>query len=107
MLLSLAGIPLTAGFIGKFYIIRAGTGSALWIPVLTVLASSAIGLFYYLRVIIAMFRRPAGAASADLPARVSLTDRAALALLTFFLIWLGVYPSFFIDVIRTIGKNFL
>ncbi|HWT80900.1 MAG TPA: NADH-quinone oxidoreductase subunit N, partial [Candidatus Methylomirabilis sp.] len=49
MLLSLAGIPLTAGFVGKFFVLSAAVGSALWIPVFVLVVGSAIGLFYYLR----------------------------------------------------------
>ncbi len=55
MLLSLAGIPVTAGFIGKFYVIAAGVDARLWWLVGAVVLGSAIGLYYYLRVIIIMF----------------------------------------------------
>ena len=44
-LLSLAGIPLTAGFVGKFYVLAAGVGSSLWLLVLILVANSAIGLY--------------------------------------------------------------
>jgi NADH-quinone oxidoreductase subunit N len=75
--------------------------------VLMMVLSSAIGLFYYLRVIVAMFMQPADGENASFSAKVSYTDRAALAVLTFLLLWLGVYPSFFIDVVQTIGRNFI
>ena len=55
MLLSLAGIPLTMGFIGKFYILTAGVEASLWIPVIALVVGSIIGLFYYLRIIAVMF----------------------------------------------------
>ena len=54
-LFSLAGIPLTAGFIGKFYVLAAGVGSALWLLVVVLVVTSAVGLFYYLRVIVALY----------------------------------------------------
>jgi NADH-quinone oxidoreductase subunit N len=57
VLLSLAGIPLTAGFLGKFYLLLSGVGSALWVLVIVLVVSSAIGLFYYLRVVFAMFSK--------------------------------------------------
>ncbi len=60
-LLSLAGIPVTAGFVAKFYVLAAGVGSALWVLVLALVVNSAIGLFYYLRVIVAMFQRETAA----------------------------------------------
>ncbi|MFA5864245.1 MAG: proton-conducting transporter membrane subunit, partial [Phycisphaerae bacterium] len=97
MLLSLAGIPLTAGFVGKFFILRAGVGSGLWLLVITLVINSAIGLFYYLRVIAKMYQRPSKQEidEQELP----LTGCIALLILTLLLIWLGVYPSMFIQII--------
>ncbi len=54
MLLSLAGIPLTMGFIGKFYAIAAGVSVTMWPAVIALIVGSVIGLFYYLRVIVAI-----------------------------------------------------
>ena len=59
MLLSLAGIPLTAGFVGKFYLTVAAGGAALWPLLIVMMVTSGIGLFYYLRVVVAMFMEPA------------------------------------------------
>ncbi len=56
-MLSLAGIPLTAGFIGKFLVLTAGVGSALWTLVILLVVNSAIGLSYYLRVTVILFSR--------------------------------------------------
>lgn len=57
MMLSLAGIPLTAGFIGKFYVIAAGVEGQLWWLLGTLIVGSGIGLFYYLRVMIILYLR--------------------------------------------------
>jgi NADH-quinone oxidoreductase subunit N len=54
MLLSLAGIPLTAGFVGKFYIVAAGVDAHLWALLIILVINSVIGLFYYLRIVTAM-----------------------------------------------------
>ncbi len=99
MLFSLAGIPLTAGFIGKFYIIAAGAGSALWLLVIMLVLNSAIGLFYYLRIIIAMYTLPSEEKAFS--SSLALSGRLVLALLTVMLLWLGVFPGPIIDVIRT------
>src|SRR3546814_660613 len=56
MLISLAGIPLTAGFIGKFYVAAAGIHAGLWLLVILLVVNSVIGLFYYLRLIVIMFQ---------------------------------------------------
>jgi NADH-quinone oxidoreductase subunit N len=59
-LFSLAGLPLTAGFIGKFYLVRAGAGEALWALIIILVLTSALSLYYYARVIVAMYvQRPA------------------------------------------------
>lgn len=108
MLLSLAGIPLTAGFIGKFYIVRAGIGSSLWLLVVALVINSAMGLFYYLRIVVAMFRQPAGNVGVEdsfASVKISMTDTMSLAVLTILLLWLGVYPSTFIDMIQMIGSR--
>ena len=54
-LFSLAGIPLTAGFLGKFYVVNAGAGSRLWWLLIVLVASSTIGLYYYTRIVVAMY----------------------------------------------------
>jgi len=94
MLLSLAGIPLTAGFLGKLYLLLAGVGSGLWWLALSLAIGSAIGIFYYLRVIVAMFRRTDGAertgAMAD---RIPAVGQGVLGVLVAALVVLGVYPT--------------
>jgi NADH-quinone oxidoreductase subunit N len=54
MLLSLAGIPLTIGFIGKFYVFAAAIQGAQWTLLAAMVIGSGIGLFYYLRIIYRM-----------------------------------------------------
>jgi NADH-quinone oxidoreductase subunit N len=105
MFFSLAGIPLTAGFIGKFYILKAGAGSSLWLLVIILIINSAIGLFYYLRVVIAMFIKPSENEVSTSSFRISLIDKLTLALLMLFLFWIGTYPSLFIDIIESIGST--
>ncbi len=98
MLLSLAGIPLTAGFIGKFYVIAAGADSALWPLVVILVANSAMGLFYYLRIVAVMFTRKEE--EGELYGRVSFSGAVVTALLTVALFWLGIFPSFLIRIIH-------
>jgi NADH-quinone oxidoreductase subunit N len=63
-MLSLAGIPLTGGFIGKLYLLDATTGGGYtWLAIFIVLGS-AVSLAYYLRVIVAIWMRPAPGAAA-------------------------------------------
>ena len=88
-LLSLAGIPLTAGFLGKFYVLAAGVDAALWALVIALVVNSAIGLFYYLRVVVAMLGQQEAEVAA---AGISVPSGAVLTALTVLLIWFGVYP---------------
>ena len=89
MLFSLAGLPLTAGFMGKIFILRAAISSDLWLPIAVLIVASTIGLFYYLRVIFSLFipeERP-------LPKIASMGGCLALALLVVALIWFGICPD--------------
>ncbi len=99
-LLSLAGIPLTAGFIGKFYVIAAGVEAARWLLVFVLVLSSAISVFYYLRIVVAMYTPPAPGEQAAVLPSLSLAGSGVLAVLTLLLIWLGVYPAPLIEAIR-------
>lgn len=88
-LLSLAGIPLTAGFVGKFYVLAAGAGAALWVTLLVLVAGSAVGLYYYLRVIVVLFAR-----EEPMPApRTRRPTGAVLAALAAVILWLGFFPG--------------
>ncbi len=109
MLFSLAGIPLTAGFVGKFYVALAGVGSSLWLPVIILVVGSALGLFYYLRVIIAMYM-PAQKDSSAPAARPHITTTGGIVIVvaTVFIVWVGVYPSQLIRLLdMTVGKILL
>jgi NADH-quinone oxidoreductase subunit N len=105
-MLSLAGIPLTAGFLGKFYVAAAAVGSSLWALVVILVATSVIGLYYYLRVLVAMYARPreAGAAVEETRAPARPGARVAggigLALLALLLLWLGLSPARMIETVR-------
>lgn len=102
MLFSLAGIPLTAGFLGKFYTVAAGTNSSIWPLIFVLVAASTIGLFYYLRIVVAMFatERVPGVPERQLPAVPAMAG-FSLAALSFVLIWLGVYPNVILNAIRS------
>jgi NADH-quinone oxidoreductase subunit N len=101
MLLSLAGIPLTAGFVGKFYLTVAAGSAALWPLLIVMMITSGIGLFYYLRVVVAMFMESAPDASAGRePSRLPFVAGLTLTALTVALVWLGAYPAPLIRLIR-------
>ena len=97
MLFSFAGLPLTAGFIGKVFIFQAAISLNLWIPVVVLIVSSTIGLFYYLRVIAVLFSRE----EEPWPKIFSASSAIALSVLTFLLLWLGIYPNGLIEFLSS------
>jgi NADH-quinone oxidoreductase subunit N len=89
-LLSLAGIPLTAGFLAKFYMINAviNSGGFLWLVILAVLMA-AISVYYYFRVIQAMYFKEGEAQTIE----VSTSFKWVISLVAALVILLGVYPQ--------------
>jgi NADH-quinone oxidoreductase subunit N len=99
MLLSLAGIPLTVGFIAKFYAITAGVSAAMWPAVIALVIGSVIGLFYYLRVIVAICT-PDPIDQIVYAGAIPQAGSAVLAVLTLMLIGLGIYPTPLVHLIE-------
>lgn len=102
--LSLAGIPLTAGFIGKFYAVEAGVGQRLWLLLAFVVLGSAIGLYYYLRAMVQLYLRAPWVRrySAPLDWAQGTGGAMVIALMVLMLV-LGIYPTPFIAIVRAAG----
>ena len=91
-LLSLIGVPLTGGFFGKFYIFKAALDANLvWLAVLGLL-NSAVGAYYYLRIIVVMYMREPGESVATL-AEPSAGVRTTLWVTAVGTLVLGIFPS--------------
>ncbi|PPE73624.1 NADH-quinone oxidoreductase subunit NuoN [Solimonas fluminis] len=94
MMLSLAGIPLTAGFIGKFAAIAVGVESDLWLLVSGIVLGSAIGIYYYLRVISALFVPMPGYERVSESMSWAQSAGGVMLLLSMLLMLaMGVYPE--------------
>ncbi len=104
MLLSLAGIPLTAGFVGKFYVVAAGVSSNTWLLVIMLVVNSAIGLYYYIRIIAIMCDRENGhePALAPLSPTTYLISGFSVAVVTIALVWVGIFPGGLMALIRSL-----
>lgn len=101
LLLSLAGIPATAGFVGKFYVIAAGVEAREWWLLGAVVLGSAIGLFYYLRLMIIMFMDRDRQQRFEAPLNWGLqTGGAMVVAVTLASFVLGLYPQPFIEIIQ-------
>jgi NADH-quinone oxidoreductase subunit N len=104
MLLSLAGIPLTAGFIGKFYIFTSAADGRLWGLLLAIITGSGLGLYYYLKIIVVMSMNvEATTIKYDKPDQ-DWSSMATLAILTMLLVWFGIYPDFLMNVIQSLSQ---
>jgi NADH-quinone oxidoreductase subunit N len=90
-LLSLAGIPLTGGFISKFYMLKATmeAGNNLWLVIFAVLMA-AVSVYYYFRVIQAMYFKEGDARPAE---PVSVSFRLTMVLLAVLVILIGIFPN--------------
>lgn len=97
-LLSLAGIPATMGFLGKFYVLATGASAAAWALILILVLTSVAGLFYYLRIVVALYSSPAEPTPVQ---TVSPRGAFVVVVLAVLLIYFGVYPSPLLNLIRT------
>lgn len=108
MLLSLAGIPTTAGFIGKFYVFTVGVNSRLWILLGAVIFGSAVGLYYYLRATITLYLRPRWIQPFMAEEHWGLRAGGIVVLgITALMFVLGLYPEPFINLIKDAGVSTL
>jgi NADH-quinone oxidoreductase subunit N len=89
-LLSLAGVPPTAGFVGKLYIFKAAIGGGLYGLAVIGVLTSALGAYYYLRVVVYMYMRPA---EGEEPAVASTAMTLALVAAVAAVVVLGVAPD--------------
>jgi len=101
MLLSLAGIPLTVGFIGKVYIFMAGVESGLWVLLGVLILGSGIGLYYYLRIVYRMMLPQREMMEYREGGIESISSYGVLAILLLLLILLGVYPAPVMSLIQS------
>ncbi|QMU28704.1 NADH-quinone oxidoreductase subunit N [Adhaeribacter radiodurans] len=103
MLLSLAGIPLTAGFVGKFYILASGVNAQRWLLVIMLILNSVIGLYYYIKVIAAMFAQTQSSQKKTrkvLHPAISFATGATMAILALLLVYIGIYPTTLVQLLK-------
>src|SRR5437899_55407 len=96
---SLAGVPFTAGFFGKFFIFMAAIAQKQIALVAVGIVTVACGFYYYLKVVRAMYWQPS---ANNNPIAVSALSRAVIVLLIIATIWFGIYPQ---PILRAIGPQ--
>ena len=102
-LLSLAGIPPTAGFIGKYFIFLSLVETGHYYLAVLAVAYAVVALYYYFRIVVAMFMRKAAEA---VPLATSVGVRVALAVTLSMTLVIGVYPQPFISMAREAIRPF-
>lgn len=104
-MLSLTGIPLTGGFIGKFYVFGAAIQHQyFWLAAIAMI-NAGIAAFYYLNVVRAMFFADVAEARAPLP--ISIPIQLALVVCVLATLWIGVYPSSVIHWVNDASQQLL
>lgn len=98
VLLSLAGIPATMGFVGKFYILASGANASAWPLIIVLVLTSVIGLFYYLRIVVTLFSEEPQLQSSK--QRLKWGSAVVLGGLAVLLIGFGVYPAPLLNLIQ-------
>jgi len=96
----MAGIPLTAGFIAKFYVMAAGVKSSLWTLVIILIATGTIGLYYYFRIIASMCLTSDRSQVDYAPVAPGIAAGLTLVVLTLVVFVLGVYPASFVSIVQ-------
>jgi NADH-quinone oxidoreductase subunit N len=97
LLAALAGVPLTAGFIGKFFVFSLAVEAHLWAGVGVAFIAAAAGFYYYLGVVRAMWwAEPGDRAAVTLP----LISKVCVALLTIATLVFGIWPQPILSLLR-------
>ena len=101
-LLSLIGIPMTGGFFAKFYVFSAAfQNNLIWLVIIGVL-NSAVGAYYYLRIIVAMYMREPREDTVVSPVSFSLGSALAISVLA--TLYLGILPGRVLDYARSAAE---
>jgi NADH-quinone oxidoreductase subunit N len=104
-LVSLTGIPITAGFVGKFYLFNAAVASGWVVLALVGVVMSVVSAYYYLRVVVAMYMtEPVGE---DTWSAVSPASAFALALSAALTLLLGVWPAPLLSLARLAARSLM
>ncbi len=104
-LVSLAGVPVSAGFVGKFYLFAAAVGAGYTVLAVVGVLMSVVSAYYYLRVIVAMYmREPGREVSWPSP---SPAASLALAVSVVVVLALGVYPAPVLELARRAALSLL
>ena len=102
-LLSLAGAPLTAGFVGRFLLILLGVTAELWWLIAAVVIGSTLGLYFYARLILNLYIKPSNDEQLNSNIRLKWQDikmsELLIVLAAVLTIVCGVYPKWLVNLV--------
>ena len=101
-LLSLMGVPMTAGFLGKLYVVLAGAANGHWWLLVLLALSSILSVYYYLRVIVLVFTCPEAGLPHEFPRRLTPFATGILLAIAASSIAIGLYPAPLLSLVRVI-----
>jgi NADH-quinone oxidoreductase subunit N len=102
-LFSLAGIPATAGFIGKFFVFKAAIEKGLYALAVIGVVNSLISIGYYLKIVYLMYMRET--VEPEGPPPLDIADRLALSLCAAGILVLGIFPAPLWDLARRAART--
>jgi len=96
-MLSLAGIPVTAGFFAKYFVFTTMIGTPYkWLLILAIL-TSAVGAYYYLKVVIAMYF---GKSDSSEAIKIEKSNTFVIVVTTVFTVVIGLVPGFIAEMFK-------
>jgi len=104
-LFSLAGIPPTGGFLGKYVIFQAAIESKRYLLAVVGVLNAAVAAYYYLRVVVVMYMREADSEEGPLP--VPYTTGTVMAIAVLGVIYLGIAPGRLLDLVRDLFQSLI
>jgi NADH-quinone oxidoreductase subunit N len=104
-LLSLAGIPPTGGFLGKYVIFQAAIESERWLLAVVGVLNATLAAYYYLRVLVKMyFSKPE---TEELPLPVSPAMATVMAVAVVAILYLGIMPGRVLELVQGLANSLI
>jgi NADH-quinone oxidoreductase subunit N len=101
-LFSLAGLPPTGGFFGKYVVFQAAVAADRWLLAIVGVLNATIAVYYYLRVVVTMYMREPE--SDELPLPVSFATATVMFVSAAGVLYLGLAPGRLLELIRSLGS---
>jgi NADH-quinone oxidoreductase subunit N len=102
-LFSLAGLPPTGGFFGKYLVFKAAVESDQWLLAIVGMLNATVAVYYYLRVVVTMYMSSPETDEQPLP--ISPATATVMVVSAIAVLYLGLAPSGLLELIQSIGTS--